>query len=157
MPTRHVKDLDEGKSLRFMFIKPDSRTQGGLVARSAITRYFKNDVKNRPDAMTTTSMYEAVYCEDIFQSMYTQMLCGLYDREQVLRVGALFALGLLRAIRFLQLNWQQLTHDIARPESGRSRDLRMHGLGATTRARAGRLAGAGMRQGFGPTPNLLTP
>ncbi|KAG6432966.1 hypothetical protein SASPL_104562 [Salvia splendens] len=98
---QHVKDLDEGKSLRFMFIKPDRRTQGGLVARFAITRYFKNDIKNWPDAMTTTSLYEAVCCEDIFQSMYTQTLCGLYEREQI-----------LRAIRFLQLNWQQLTHDI---------------------------------------------
>ncbi|XP_073281627.1 probable indole-3-acetic acid-amido synthetase GH3.1, partial [Primulina huaijiensis] len=44
--------------------------------------------------------------------MYTQMLCGLYEREQVLRVGAVFASGLLRAIRFLQLNWQQLARDI---------------------------------------------
>ncbi|KAL1544308.1 putative indole-3-acetic acid-amido synthetase GH3.1 isoform X2 [Salvia divinorum] len=109
---QHVKGLDEGKSLRFMFIKPDRRTQGGLVARSAITRFFKNDIKNRADAMTTTSPYEAVCCEDIFQSMYTQMLCGLYEREHVLRVGALFASGLLRAIRFLQLNWQNLTHDV---------------------------------------------
>ncbi|KAK9949770.1 hypothetical protein M0R45_005284 [Rubus argutus] len=45
--------------------------------------------------------------------MYTQMLCGLLMRKQVLRVGAVFASGLLRAIRFLQLNWQQLAHDIA--------------------------------------------
>ncbi|PQM36306.1 putative indole-3-acetic acid-amido synthetase GH3.1 [Prunus yedoensis var. nudiflora] len=44
--------------------------------------------------------------------MYTQMVCGLVMRHQVLRVGAVFASGLLRAIRFLQLNWRQLAHDI---------------------------------------------
>ncbi|KAK6143544.1 hypothetical protein DH2020_023892 [Rehmannia glutinosa] len=36
----------------------------------------------------------------------------LYEREQVNRVGMVFASGLLRVIKFLQLNWQQLTHDI---------------------------------------------
>ncbi|CAN1763405.1 Indole-3-acetic acid-amido synthetase GH3.3 [Linum perenne] len=44
--------------------------------------------------------------------MYTQMLCGLIMREQVLRFGAVFASGLLKAIRFLQLNWEELAHDI---------------------------------------------
>lgn len=44
--------------------------------------------------------------------MYTQMLCGLLDRLQVLRLGAVFASGLLRAIRFLQLNWESLADDI---------------------------------------------
>lgn len=34
-------------------------------------------------------------------------------REEVNRVGAVFASGLLRAIRFLQLNWKQLSQDIA--------------------------------------------
>ncbi|KAL0332313.1 UNVERIFIED_CONTAM: putative indole-3-acetic acid-amido synthetase GH3.1 [Sesamum calycinum] len=60
-----------------------------------------------------TSPDEAILCSDSFQSMYTQMLCGLLMREEVLRVGAVFASGLLRAIRFLQLNWRQLAHDIS--------------------------------------------
>ncbi|XP_042042577.1 probable indole-3-acetic acid-amido synthetase GH3.1 [Salvia splendens] len=111
---RHVKGLDEGKSLHFVFIKPERRTKGGLMVRSVITRLFKVDIKNMPgDAMkASSSPYEAVCCEDIFQSMYTQMLCGLYERELILRVGAVFASGLLRVIRFLQLNWRELTHDI---------------------------------------------
>ncbi|XP_047967791.1 probable indole-3-acetic acid-amido synthetase GH3.1 isoform X2 [Salvia hispanica] len=111
---RHVKGLDEGKSLHFMFIKPERRTKGGLMVRSAITRLFKVDIKNMPaDAMkSSSSPYEAVCCEDIFQSMYTQMLCGLYERERIIRVGAIFASGLLRVIRFLQLNWRELTRDI---------------------------------------------
>ncbi|KAK6121540.1 hypothetical protein DH2020_044717 [Rehmannia glutinosa] len=44
--------------------------------------------------------------------MYTQILCGLYEREHVLQVGATFASSLIRVIRFLQLEWHLLAHDI---------------------------------------------
>lgn len=40
------------------------------------------------------------------------MLCGLINRQKVLRVGAVFASGLTRAIRLLISNWKQLTFDI---------------------------------------------
>ncbi|KZV20618.1 hypothetical protein F511_31069 [Dorcoceras hygrometricum] len=111
----HVKGLDQGKGLYFLFIKSETKTPGGLLARPVLTSYYKSDhFKNRPyDPYNVyTSPNEAILCPDSFQSMYTQMLCGLYEREQVLRVGAVFASGLLRAIRFLQLNWKQLANDI---------------------------------------------
>ncbi|KAI3448152.1 hypothetical protein Pfo_004817 [Paulownia fortunei] len=111
----HVKGLDKGKGLYFLFIRSETKTPGGLVAQAALTSLYKSDqFKTRPyDPYNVyTSPNEAILCVDMFQSMYTQMLCGLYEREQVLRVGTTFASGLLRAIRFLQLNWQQLTHDI---------------------------------------------
>ncbi|KAI3448148.1 hypothetical protein Pfo_004813 [Paulownia fortunei] len=111
----YVKGLYKGKGLYFLFIKSETKTPGGLLARPVLTSYYKSDhFKTRPyDPYNVyTSPNEAILCVDSFQSMYTQMLCGLYEREQVLRVGAVFASGLLRAIKFLQLNWQQLTHDI---------------------------------------------
>ncbi|KAI3448149.1 hypothetical protein Pfo_004814 [Paulownia fortunei] len=111
----YVKGLDKGKALYFMFSKSETKIQNGLLARSTLTGLYKSDhFKNRPyDPYNVfTSPIEAIYCVDTFQSMYTQMLCGLYEREHVLRIGMAFASGLLRAIRFLQLNWQQLTHDI---------------------------------------------
>lgn len=110
-----MKGLDKGKGLYFLFIKSETETPGGLVARPVLTSYYKSEhFKTRPyDPYNVyTSPNEAILCPDSFQSMYTQMLCGLYEREQVLRVGAVFASGLLRAIRFLQLNWPQLTEDI---------------------------------------------
>ncbi|KAI3448153.1 hypothetical protein Pfo_004818 [Paulownia fortunei] len=113
--SQYLKGLDKGKGLYFLFIKSETKTPGGLLARPVLTSYYKSDhFKNRPynPYNVNTSPDEAILCLDSFQSMYTQMLCGLYEREQVLRVGAVFASGLLRAIRFLQLNWQQLTHDI---------------------------------------------
>lgn len=85
------------------------------MARPVLTSYYKSEqFKTRPhDPYNVyTSPNEAILCADSFQSMYTQMLCGLLERQQVLRLGAVFASGLLRAIRFLQLNWQQLANDI---------------------------------------------
>ncbi|KAL1316199.1 hypothetical protein HN51_068421 [Arachis hypogaea] len=113
---QYVPDLDKGKALHFLFVKAETKTPGGLVARPVLTSYYKSEhFKNRPfDPYNLyTSPNEAILCPDSFQSMYTQMLCGLIMRHQVLRVGAVFASGLLRAIRFLQLNWQQLSHDIS--------------------------------------------
>ncbi|KAL9427498.1 hypothetical protein AB3S75_029646 [Citrus x aurantiifolia] len=56
---------------------------------------------------------EAFLCIDSFQSMYTQMLCGLLECQQVLALGAIFASGLmLELFRFLQHHWQVLVNDI---------------------------------------------
>ncbi|CAL5324590.1 unnamed protein product [Camellia sinensis] len=111
----YVPGLDKGKGLYFLFVKAETKTPGGLLARPVLTSYYKSEhFKTRPyDPYNVyTSPNEAILCADSFQSMYTQMLCGLLMREQVLRVGAVFASGLIRAIRFLQLNWKQLAEDI---------------------------------------------
>ncbi|KAK7368026.1 hypothetical protein VNO80_10048 [Phaseolus coccineus] len=111
----YVPGLDKGKGLYFLFVKSETRTPGGLLARPVLTSYYKSDhFKTRPyDPYNVyTSPNEAILCPDSFQSMYTQMLCGLIERNHVLRLGAVFASGLLRAIRFLQLHWPQLVHDI---------------------------------------------
>ncbi|TKW16959.1 hypothetical protein SEVIR_5G333300v4 [Setaria viridis] len=111
----YVPGLDKGKGLYFLFIKSETTTPGGLPARPVLTSYYKSDhFKHRPyDPYNVyTSPTAAILCTDSFQSMYSQMLCGLLARTEVLRVGAVFASGLLRAIRFLQLHWKDLTHDI---------------------------------------------
>ncbi|XP_027361423.1 probable indole-3-acetic acid-amido synthetase GH3.1 [Abrus precatorius] len=111
----YVPGLDKGKGLYFLFVKSETRTAGGLLARPVLTSYYKSEhFKTRPydPYMVYTSPNEAILCPDSFQSMYTQMLCGLMERNQVLRLGAVFASGLLRAIRFLQLNWPELARDI---------------------------------------------
>ncbi|XP_052204675.1 probable indole-3-acetic acid-amido synthetase GH3.1 [Diospyros lotus] len=111
----YVPGLDKGKGLYFLFIKAETQTPGGLLARPVLTSYYKSKhFKTRPfDPYNVyTSPDEAILCANSFQSMYTQMLCGLLCRREVLRVGAVFASGLLRAIRFLELNWKELAHDI---------------------------------------------
>ncbi|EEF37444.1 probable indole-3-acetic acid-amido synthetase GH3.1 [Ricinus communis] len=112
----YVPGLDKGKGLYFLFVKAETKTPGGLVARPVLTSYYKSEhFKNRPfDPYNVyTSPNETILCPDSFQSMYSQMLCGLIMREEVLRVGAVFASGLLRAIRFLQINCKHLAEDIS--------------------------------------------
>ncbi|PSS36046.1 Indole-3-acetic acid-amido synthetase [Actinidia chinensis var. chinensis] len=112
----YVPGLDKGKGLYFLFVKAETKTPSGLVARPVLTSYYKSEhFKTRPyDPYNVyTSPNEAILCADSFQSMYTQMLCGLLMREEVLRMGAVFASGLVRSIKFLQLNWRQLVDDIA--------------------------------------------
>lgn len=111
----YVPGLDKGKGLYFLFVKSETRTPGGLLARPVLTSYYKSDhFKTRPyDPYNVyTSPNEAILCSDSFHSMYTQMLCGLLERHHVLRLGAVFASGLIRAIKFLQLNWSDLARDI---------------------------------------------
>ncbi|KAL5197957.1 hypothetical protein ABZP36_001469 [Zizania latifolia] len=111
----YVPGLDKGKGLYFLFVKSETKTPGGLTARPVLTSYYKSEhFKNRPydPYHNYTSPTAAILCADAFQSMYAQMVCGLCQRSDVLRLGAVFASGLLRAIRFLQLNWEQLAADI---------------------------------------------
>ncbi|XP_022843746.1 probable indole-3-acetic acid-amido synthetase GH3.1 [Olea europaea var. sylvestris] len=117
LPVMHlyVPGLDKGKALYFLFVKAETETPGGLLARPVLTSYYKSEqFKNRPyePYNVYTSPNEAILCSDSYQSIYTQMLCGLLMKGEVLRIGAIFASALLRAIRFLRVNWKQLSDDI---------------------------------------------
>ncbi|KVI02219.1 Actin-binding FH2 [Cynara cardunculus var. scolymus] len=110
-----VPGLDKGKGMYFLFVKSEAKTPGGLLARPVLTSYYKsNHFKERPyDPYTNyTSPNEAILCPDSYQSMYSQMLCGLCLNQQVLRVGAVFASGFIRAIRFLEKHWSILCEDL---------------------------------------------
>ncbi|KAL6553916.1 hypothetical protein OROMI_019589 [Orobanche minor] len=113
--SQFVPGLDQGKGMYFLFLKSETMTPGGLVARPVLTSYYKSSYfKERPyDPYTNyTSPNETILCPDSYQSMYAQMLCGLCQRDQVLRVGAVFASGFIRAIRFFEKHWGLLCQDI---------------------------------------------
>ncbi|GFP89954.1 indole-3-acetic acid-amido synthetase gh3.6 [Phtheirospermum japonicum] len=113
--SQSVPGLDKGKGMYFLFIKCETKTPSGLLARPVLTSYYKSShFKERPfDPYTNyTSPNETILCPDSYQSMYSQMLCGLYQNTEVLRVGAVFASGFIRAIRFLEKHWPLLCHDI---------------------------------------------
>lgn len=113
--SQFVPGLDKGKGMYFLFIKSEAKTPGGLLARPVLTSYYKSShFKERPfDPYTNyTSPNETILCPDSYQSMYSQMLCGLCLNKEVLRVGAVFASGFIRAIRFLEKHWPLLCNDI---------------------------------------------
>lgn len=109
--SQFVAGLEKGKGMYFLFIKSEATTPGGLLARPVLTSYHKSkQFKDRPfDPYTNyTSPNETILCPDSYQSMYSQMLCGLCQNRDVLRVGAVFASGFIRAIKFLEKHWELL-------------------------------------------------
>ncbi|XP_077212326.1 auxin-responsive GH3 family protein [Tasmannia lanceolata] len=112
---QYVDGLGQGKGMYLLFVKPEISTPSGLMARPVLTSYYKSsNFRNRPFNKFTvyTSPDETILCPDSKQSMYCQLLCGLIQRHEVLRVGAVFASAFLRAIKFLEDNWQELCSNI---------------------------------------------
>ncbi|CAK9156521.1 unnamed protein product [Ilex paraguariensis] len=75
-----VPGLDKSKGMYFLFIKSEAKTLGGLLARPVLTSYYKSSYsRQRPyDPYTNyTSPNETILCSDSYQSMYSQILCGL--------------------------------------------------------------------------------
>lgn len=107
--SQFVGGLEKGKGMYFLFVKSESKTPSGLLARPVLTSYYKSPhFKNRPfDPYTNyTSPNEAILCSDAYQSMYSQLLCGLLHRADVLRVGAVFA----SASSALSASWRSTFH-----------------------------------------------
>eukprot|EP01018_Ginkgo_biloba_P003576 Gb_36596 [translate_table: standard] len=112
---QYLPGLDKGKGMYLFFIKAERKTPSGLLARPVLTSYYKsNHFRNRPrDPFNMyTSPDEAILCPDSRQSMFCQLLCGLIQRHDVVRVGAVFASAFLRAIKFLEENWQEMCENI---------------------------------------------
>ncbi|KAI5412131.1 indole-3-acetic acid-amido synthetase GH3.6 [Lathyrus oleraceus] len=107
-----VPDQDKGKGMYLMFARNEYKTPGGIKASSALTIYYKSTYFINRSYHLYTSPYETVVCLDSYQSMYSQLLCGLCQNNEVLRVGAVFATSLIHAIRFLEKNWSLLCDDI---------------------------------------------
>ncbi|CAK8535208.1 unnamed protein product [Lathyrus sativus] len=113
--SQFVPDLEKGKGMYLMFIKSESETPGGIKASPVLTSIYKSSqfINKSYDPYTNfTSPNETIFCLNSYQSMYSQLLCGLCQNKEVLRVGAVFASGLTRAIGFLQKYWSVLCHDI---------------------------------------------
>lgn len=113
--SQFVRGLDKGKAMYFHFVKSEYRTPGGLLARPVLTSYYKSKhfVERPFDPFAVyTSPNEAVLCTDSDQSMYAQLLCGLVQSSEVVRVGSVFASGFIRAIRNLEAHWARFCRDI---------------------------------------------
>ncbi|XP_002531876.2 putative indole-3-acetic acid-amido synthetase GH3.9 [Ricinus communis] len=116
---QYISGLDEGKAMYLYFVKEEMSTPCGLPARTVLTSYYKSKhfkCRARDSFNDFTSPDQAILCKDSDQSMYCQLLSGLVYRHQVLRIGAVFASALLRAISFLERNWVHLCNDIRNGE-----------------------------------------
>ncbi|MQL82654.1 hypothetical protein Taro_015134 [Colocasia esculenta] len=112
---QYVPGLDQGKAMYLLFVKAEMPTPSGLPARPVLTSYYKSQhfkCRARDPFNDLTSPDKAILCTDSRQSMYCQLLAGLVHRHRVLRLGAVFASALLRAISFLEFNWSSFCDDI---------------------------------------------
>ncbi|KAH0721274.1 hypothetical protein KY290_006197 [Solanum tuberosum] len=108
-----VPNYGNGIAMYLMFIKSEEKTPGGLTARALSTSMIKSPYfdynRHQNDHTSPTA---TILCPDSYQSMYSQMLCGLCQNQQVLYVGSFFAITFIRAIRFLEKHWSLLCKDI---------------------------------------------
>ncbi|KAK9750822.1 hypothetical protein RND81_02G224400 [Saponaria officinalis] len=111
--SKYVEGLDKGKSLFFLISKDQATTPSGLLVHAVSTAYFRTPHFMNTSHLTYTSPIESIHCFDHFQSIYTQLLCGLYLRHDVVRVGASFASTLITVINFFKTHFSELSHDIA--------------------------------------------
>ncbi|KAF3526466.1 hypothetical protein F2Q69_00046284 [Brassica cretica] len=101
--------------MEFHYIKPESITLSGLPISTVSTCFLVSDYfKNRPSKgkSEVTSPDQVTLCPDSNQSMYCHVLCGLCQRDQVVKVRASFAYTLVRAINFLEKYWKELCSNI---------------------------------------------
>ncbi|MCD7448965.1 hypothetical protein HAX54_047790 [Datura stramonium] len=83
-----VPDYGNGKAMYFMFMKSEEKTSGGLTARTLSTSIYKSPYfdYSRP-RNNYTSPPATFSAQALNQSMYSQMLCGLCQNQQVLRLA----------------------------------------------------------------------
>ncbi|KFK35356.1 hypothetical protein AALP_AA5G274100 [Arabis alpina] len=113
--SKHVDGVEQGKGLMFLFTRPESKTSSGLLTTIVSTTFFKSKYfKDRPSYWynSFTSPDEVFWCLDNKQGLYCHFLCGLVQRDDVVRVGALFSSLLIRAFTFLENNWRELCSNI---------------------------------------------
>ncbi|XP_010556077.1 PREDICTED: indole-3-acetic acid-amido synthetase GH3.17-like [Tarenaya hassleriana] len=111
---KHIEGHKQGKGLQFYFINRESETASGLIVRTMLTSVLKSVSAEHMKFWdrVNASPYVVTVCEDTKQSMYCQLLCGLVQRDHIVRLGAPFASSFLKVIKFLEDHWQELCSNI---------------------------------------------
>ncbi|TYJ38109.1 hypothetical protein E1A91_A05G421000v1 [Gossypium mustelinum] len=91
-----------------------SETSGGQPKLILVTAKYqkKGALYGTLNQSPTMSPIETIFCPDPNQGLYCQLLFGLIQRDEVVKVGSLFASVVLRGIKFLENHWQELCYDI---------------------------------------------
>ncbi|CAL9215853.1 unnamed protein product [Arabidopsis halleri] len=116
--SKHFEGVEQGKGMLFLFTRQDSTTSSScLPATTVTTSFFKSKYfRDRPSYWynSYTSPDEVIWCPDNKHSLYCHFLCGLVQRDEydVVRLGAIFASVMIRAITFLETFWKELCSNI---------------------------------------------
>lgn len=88
----------------------------GLPKQTAVTSFINSSTfRNRPfnPSYRLTSPDAVTECLDGSEAMYSHLLLGLLQREEVLRLGAIFASLIVKALRSLEELWPEICEDIS--------------------------------------------
>ncbi|CAH2036165.1 unnamed protein product [Thlaspi arvense] len=113
--SKHVKGVEKGKGMLFFLTYLESKSPCGLPIAAGTSWYLKSDYfKNRPSNWyySYTSPDEVMLGSNTKQNLYCHLLCGLVQRDEVVRIGSTFASGLVRAIKVLEDSWKELCLNI---------------------------------------------
>ncbi|TYG72557.1 hypothetical protein ES288_D04G030500v1 [Gossypium darwinii] len=110
---KHFGDINQaGKRLELMFGRPEIETPSGLKAASVSTSIYNECNFRTILSKLYTSPIETIFCPDPNQGLYCQLLFGLIQRDEVVKVGSVFTSTVLRGIKFVENHWQELCYDI---------------------------------------------
>ncbi|CAN7097779.1 unnamed protein product [Brassica rapa subsp. narinosa] len=113
--SKHVEGVENGKGMVFLLTGHETRTPGGLPIEPGTSWYLKSDYfKNRPSNWfySYTSPDEIMLGSDLKQNLYCHLLCGLVQRDEVVRISSTFASGMVRVIKVLEDSWKELCSNI---------------------------------------------
>ncbi|CAF2054401.1 hypothetical protein HID58_069604 [Brassica napus] len=113
--SKHVEGVEKGKGMVFLLTGHETRTPGGLPIEPGTSWYLKSDYfKNRPSNWfySYTSPDEIMLGSDLKQNLYCHLLCGLVQRDEVVRISSTFASGMVRVIKVLEDSWKELCLNI---------------------------------------------
>ncbi|KAK5843256.1 hypothetical protein PVK06_005708 [Gossypium arboreum] len=110
---KHFHDINQAsKRMELMFARPEIETPSGLKAASVSTSKYNGSKFRTLLPKLYTSPIETIFCPNPNHGLYCQLLFGLIQRDEVVKVGSLFASTVLRGIKFLENHWQELCYDI---------------------------------------------
>ncbi|CAH2036682.1 unnamed protein product [Thlaspi arvense] len=115
--SKHVDGVEHGKGMMFLLLREESTSTKSscFPATFATSSFFESKyVRDRPTYWynSYTSPDEVFWCPDNKQSLYCHLLCGLVQRDDVVRIGAVFSPIVVRAITTLETYWRELCANI---------------------------------------------
>ncbi|KAL3675285.1 hypothetical protein R1sor_025233 [Riccia sorocarpa] len=101
---------ERGKTLFFMNLLPAQKTPGGLLQLPASTSVFQREVSKA--VLQFTSPKEVILASNFKEATYCHLLCGLLQRDQVIKIRTTFASFFVMCVRYLEECWPEICDDI---------------------------------------------
>lgn len=123
---RIIPGLHKGKCMFFYYIPPTVEVIGELPRFTAVSSFIKSDwFQKRPfdPSYRLTSPHAVIEASTLDEAYYCHLILGLVQREEVLRMGAIFSSGFVKGIRSLEEWWPEICDDI---EKGTLSERRVH-------------------------------